>query len=136
MATVARAASTRAAAARPSASRPVLAPRRRASVAVRADLNTQLVVGASTVAALAVGRFAFLGQQRGRAAQSDAVGPKSGGSTYFEKLSQDASFIKSTGDPEGFGIIDVFAWGALGHAVAFAFLAAQSCGAGCIPGFQ
>lgn len=72
-----------------------------------------------------------------RVAQADAVGPKSGGATYFEKLSQDASFIKPTGgDPAGFTIIDVLAWGALGHAVAFAFLGAQSCGAGCIPGFQ
>lgn len=108
--------------------RPAAASRRRAVVA-RADLNTQLVIGASTVAALAVGRFAFLGQQRGRVSQADAVGPKSTGTTYFDKLSQDASFIKTTGDPEGFGIIDVFAWGALGHAVGFAFLAAQSCGA-------
>jgi len=123
MATVARA--TRVAA-RPTASRPALVPRRRAPVAVRAALDTQVVVSATTIAALAVGRFAFLGQQRGRVAQADAIGPKSGGATYFERLSQDASFIKTTGDPEGFGIIDVFAWGALGHAVAFTILAVSS----------
>jgi photosystem I subunit V len=116
--------SCRGASARPAASR-------RRSVAVRADL----VIAGSTIASLAVGRFAFLGQQRTRVKQADAVGPKSTGSTYFDKLSQDASFIKTTGDPEGFGIIDVFAWGALGHAVGFAILASQSCGAGCIPGF-
>lgn len=116
------------------AARPAAQSRR--SIVVRADLNTQLVIGASTVAALSVGRFAFLKQQRGRVGQADAVGPKSTGTSYFDKLSQDASFIKSTGDPEGFGIIDVFAWGALGHAVGFAFLASQSCGAGCIPGFN
>jgi photosystem I subunit V len=87
-------------------------PRRRRAVVARADLNTQLVIGASTVAALAVGRFAFLGQQRGRVSQADAVGPKSTGTTYFDKLSQDASFIKSTGDPEGFGIISTCSRGA------------------------
>jgi photosystem I subunit V len=120
--------------ARASAARPATASRRRAVVA-RADLNTQLVVGASTVAALSVGRFAFLGQQRGRVSQADAVGPKTTGTTYFDKLQQDASFIKSTGDPAGFSLVDLAAWGSLGHAVGFAILAAQSCGSGCIPGF-
>lgn len=61
MATVARA-SSRATAA---SSRLSLAPLRRRTVAVRAGVDTQLVVSVSTVASLACGRFAFLGQQRG-----------------------------------------------------------------------
>lgn len=31
-----------------------------------------------------------------------------------------------TNDPAGFNIIDVFAWGALGHVLAYSILASQS----------
>jgi hypothetical protein len=48
------------------------------------------------------------------------------GNSYFETLSQDASFIGTTNDPAGFTIIDTLGWGALGHAVGFAFLGALS----------
>ena len=54
------------------------------------------------------------------------------GDTYFDSLQQDASFITTTNDPAGFTLIDTLAWGALGHAVAFAFLGATS--SGVIPG--
>jgi hypothetical protein len=37
------------------------------------------------------------------------------GSTYFDALQQDASFITTTNDPAGFTIIDTLAWGALGR---------------------
>lgn len=81
---------------------------------------------------LAVGRFAFLPFQRRTQDRSQAVGPKTTGSTYFDSLQQDASFITTTNDPAGFTIVDTLAWGALGHAVGFAFLGATS--SGVIPG--
>lgn len=54
------------------------------------------------------------------------------GDSYFDKLQDEASFITSTNDPAGFTIVDTLAWGALGHALGFAFLAASS--SGTIPG--
>lgn len=54
------------------------------------------------------------------------------GNSYFDKLQDEASFIGATNDPAGFTIIDTLAWGALGHALGFAFLAASS--SGVIPG--
>lgn len=36
------------------------------------------------------------------------------GSTYFDSLQQEASFVTTTNDPAGFTIIDTLAWGALG----------------------
>lgn len=36
------------------------------------------------------------------------------------------SFVLKTNDPAGFNIIDVFAWGALGHVLAYSILASQS----------
>jgi hypothetical protein len=54
------------------------------------------------------------------------------GNTYFDSLQQDASFITTTNDPAGFTIIDTLAWGALGHALGYAVMAASS--SGTIPG--
>jgi photosystem I subunit V len=54
------------------------------------------------------------------------------GSTYFDSLQQEASFITTTNDPAGFTLVDTMAWGALGHALGFAILAATS--SGVIPG--
>ncbi|KAI8472717.1 MAG: photosystem I reaction center subunit V [Monoraphidium minutum] len=118
---------------RSTAGRPALAARtsRRSVVSVRA-MDTNLAVSAATAASLIVGRFAFLPFQRRTQDKSQAVGPKTTGSTYFDALQQDASFITTTGDPAGFTIIDTMGWGALGHAVAFAFLGASS--SGVIPG--
>lgn len=79
--------------------------------------NTQ--VSAGTAAMLAVGRFAFLPFQRRTQDKSQAVGPKTTGSTYFDSLQQDASFITTTNDPAGFTIIDTLAWGALGRECSF-----------------
>ena len=41
---------------------------------------------------------------------------------------QEATGVLKTGDPAGFNLVDVFAWGALGHAAGFAALASQSFG--------
>jgi photosystem I subunit V len=82
---------------------------------------------------LAVGRFAFLPMHRRDLEKSVAVsGPKTTGSTYFDSLQQEASFVTTTNDPAGFTIIDTLAWGALGHALGFAILASVS--SGVIPG--
>lgn len=39
---------------------------------------------------------------------------------------QEASFALKTNDPAGFNIVDVLAWGSLGHAVGYFLLAANS----------
>ena len=39
---------------------------------------------------------------------------------------QEATGVLKTGDPAGFNLVDVFAWGALGHAAGFAALASLS----------
>lgn len=43
-----------------------------------------------------------------------------------ERLSQQVDSILATNDPAGFNIIDVLAWGSLGHAAAYAILAINS----------
>jgi len=55
--------------------------------------------------------------------------PKQNGVTHFaagDRLAEEASFVLKTNDPAGFTIVDVFAWGALGHAAAFYLLATHS----------
>ena len=46
---------------------------------------------------------------------------------------QEASFITKTNDPEGFNIIDLLAYGSLGHALGFFLLACSSLGTKPIP---
>ncbi|KXZ45293.1 hypothetical protein GPECTOR_56g389 [Gonium pectorale] len=99
-------------------------PARRA-VVTKAALDPSFVISGSTAAFLAIGRFVFLPYQRREANFDASVGPKTTGTTYFDDL-QKTSTVFSTNDPAGFNIIDVFGWGALGHAVAFAILAANS----------
>ena len=43
-----------------------------------------------------------------------------------DKFAQEASFVLNTNDPAGFNLIDVFAWGAIGHALGFFTLATSS----------
>jgi photosystem I subunit V len=108
-------------------------PSRATRLVTKATVDPYLAVSASTAIMLAVGRFAFLPQQRRDLERSAAVsGPKTTGSTYFDNLQQEASFITTTNDPAGFTIIDTLAWGALGHALGFAILASVS--SGVIPG--
>ena len=40
-----------------------------------------------------------------------------------DRLAAEASFLQTTNDPAGFNLVDVMAWGALGHALGFAILA-------------
>ncbi|GIL95599.1 hypothetical protein Vretimale_1588, partial [Volvox reticuliferus] len=97
----------------------------RRTVVTKAALDPALVISGSTAAFLAVGRFVFLPYQRREANFDASVGPKTTGSTYFDDL-QKTSTVFGTNDPAGFNIIDVFGWGALGHAVGFAVLAINS----------
>jgi photosystem I subunit V len=102
-------------------------------ITTKAVVAPYLAVSASTAIMLAVGRLAFLPQQRRGVEKSAAVaGPKTTGSTYFDSLQTEASFITTTNDPAGFTLVDTLAWGALGHALGFAILAASS--SGVIPG--
>jgi photosystem I subunit V len=43
-----------------------------------------------------------------------------------DRLAEEVTFFTSTNDPAGFSLIDVFAWGSLGHAAAFYILATSS----------
>eukprot|EP00878_Enallax_costatus_P040885 GHUV01047291.1.p1 GENE.GHUV01047291.1~~GHUV01047291.1.p1 ORF type:complete len:134 (+),score=36.71 GHUV01047291.1:182-583(+) len=108
-------------------------PARTTRVVTRAGLEPYLQVCSGTAIMLALGRFAFMPLHRRDLRNSAAAaGPKTTGDTYFDSLQQEASFITSTNDPAGFTLIDTMAWGALGHALGFAFLAATS--SGVIPG--
>mmetsp|Transcript_66196 Transcript_66196/g.145198 ORF Transcript_66196/g.145198 Transcript_66196/m.145198 type:complete len:135 (+) Transcript_66196:1-405(+) len=108
-------------------SRPSLArrPARAAVVKPVAALDPAVIVSGSTAAFLSLGRFVYLPYQR-RSAEKADVGPKTDGATFFDDLQKPSSFVLTSKDPEGFNIIDVMGWGALGHAFGFAVLAAAS----------
>lgn len=98
-------------------------PVARTRLVTKAISDTNLIVGGCTVAALALGRFVFLPAHR--AALAKAGMPKQNGVTHFEagdRLAEEMSGLLKTNDPAGFNIVDVFAWGALGHAAAFYIL--------------
>ena len=44
----------------------------------------------------------------------------------WRRFAEDATFFTNSNDPEGFNIVDVLAYGALGHALGFFLLAASS----------
>ncbi|GAX76835.1 hypothetical protein CEUSTIGMA_g4281.t1 [Chlamydomonas eustigma] len=111
-----------------SASRQIAArrPARISVVRTKAALDPTLIVSASTAAFLSVGRFVFLPYQRREADLEIKLGPKTTGTTFFDDLQKPASFVLTSKDPSGFNLIDVFGWGALGHAFAFFILATSS----------
>ncbi|EFN54201.1 hypothetical protein CHLNCDRAFT_14457, partial [Chlorella variabilis] len=77
--------------------------------------------------ALALGRFVFLPFHRASLAKAGL--PTQDGKTHLEAgdlRAEEASFVLKTNDPAGFTIVDVMAWGALGHAAAFYLLATAS----------
>eukprot|EP00270_Netrium_digitus_P018737 TRINITY_DN717_c0_g1_i3.p2 TRINITY_DN717_c0_g1~~TRINITY_DN717_c0_g1_i3.p2 ORF type:complete len:139 (-),score=23.54 TRINITY_DN717_c0_g1_i3:233-649(-) len=85
------------------------------------------VVAGSTFALLALGRFAFLPFHRASLAKAGL--PKQNGLTHAEagdSKAQEVEFFTKTNDPAGFTIVDVLAWGALGHALAFLILASAN----------
>ncbi|CAA6672380.1 unnamed protein product [Spirodela intermedia] len=102
---------------------------RRRSPGVRAELNTSLVISLSTGLSLFLGRFVFFNFQRENLAKQGL--PEQNGKTHFEagdsRAQEFAGLLKSN-DPVGFNLVDVLAWGSIGHIVAYYILATSSNG--------
>ncbi|CAN1125259.1 Photosystem I reaction center subunit V, chloroplastic [Linum perenne] len=98
-------------------------------VAVKAELNPSLVISLSTGLSLFLGRFVFFNFQRENVAKQGL--PEQNGKTHFEagdsRAKEYVSLLKSN-DPVGFNIVDVLAWGSIGHIVAYYILATTSNG--------
>jgi photosystem I subunit V len=86
---------------------------------------TPVIMSSCNAAMLSLGRFAFLPYLRKQ--QAKAGVPTQNGVSHFDAgdfRAEEASFITRAGaDPAGFNIIDVLAWGSLGHVLGFAALA-------------
>uniref|UniRef100_A0A0D9XEX5 Photosystem I reaction center subunit V, chloroplastic n=1 Tax=Leersia perrieri TaxID=77586 RepID=A0A0D9XEX5_9ORYZ len=108
-------------------------PAKRRSVAARAELSPSLVISLSTGVSLFLGRFVFFNFQRENVAKQV---PEQNGKTHFdagdERAKEFAGLLKSN-DPVGFNLVDVLAWGSLGHIVAYYILA--TCSNGYNPNF-
>lgn len=91
-------------------------------------LNPSLVISLSTGLSLFLGRFVFFNFQRENVAKQV---PEQNGLTHFEagdtRAKEYVSLLKSN-DPVGFNIVDVLAWGSIGHIVAYYILATSSNG--------
>ncbi|XP_052207314.1 photosystem I reaction center subunit V, chloroplastic [Diospyros lotus] len=96
---------------------------------VKAELNPSLVISLSTGLSLFLGRFVFFNFQRENVAKQGL--PEQNGVTHFEagdsRAKEYVSLLKSN-DPVGFNIVDVLAWGSIGHIVAYYILATSSNG--------
>ncbi|PSC68341.1 Photosystem I reaction center subunit chloroplastic [Micractinium conductrix] len=106
----------------------------RTRTVTKALSDVNLVVGGSTIAALALGRFVFLPFHRASLAKAGM--PTQNGQTHAaagDSRAEEASFVLKTNDPAGFTLVDVMAWGALGHAAAFYLLATSSLSKAPIP---
>ncbi|GAB4822022.1 hypothetical protein N2152v2_009068 [Parachlorella kessleri] len=98
----------------------------RTRTVTKAISDVNLIVGGSTIGALILGR-SLLPVHRAYLAKAGL--PKQNGVTHVDagdKRSAEVSFAAKSNDPAGFTIIDVLAWGALGHAAAFYLLATNS----------
>ncbi|XP_010552323.2 PREDICTED: photosystem I reaction center subunit V, chloroplastic [Tarenaya hassleriana] len=104
--------------------------RRPSSAAVvKAELSPSVVISLSTGLSLFLGRFVFFNFQRENVAKQGL--PEQNGKTHFEagddRAKEYVSLLKSN-DPVGFNIVDVLAWGSIGHIVAYYILATSSNG--------
>ncbi|XP_076919803.1 photosystem I reaction center subunit V, chloroplastic-like [Bidens hawaiensis] len=103
-------------------------PKRKLNTAIKAELNPSLVISLSTGLSLFLGRFVFFNFQRENVAKQV---PEQNGVTHFEagdtRAKEYVSLLKSN-DPVGFNIVDVLAWGSIGHIVAYYILATSSNG--------
>lgn len=91
--------------------------------------DTAIIVSVSTASLLFLGRFVFLPFQRAQVAKAGL--PVQNGVTHYEagdSRAQEVQSLLKTNDPAGFTLVDVLAWGALGHAVAFFILATATNG--------
>lgn len=106
-----------------------LSVRRPRTTAIKAELNTSLVISLSTGLSLFLGRFVFFNFQRENVAKQGL--PEQNGVTHFEagdtRAQEYVNLLKSN-DPVGFNIVDVLAWGSIGHIVAYYILATSSNG--------
>lgn len=102
---------------------------RNSGFAVKAELSPPLVISLSTGLSLFLGRFVFFNFQRENVAKQGL--PEQNGISHFEagdsRAKEYVSLLKSN-DPVGFNIIDVLAWGSIGHIVAYYILATSSNG--------
>lgn len=98
-------------------------------VKVKAELNPSLVISLSTGLSLFLGRFVFFNFQRENVAKQGL--PEQNGVSHFEagdtRAKEYVSLLKSN-DPVGFNIVDVLAWGSIGHIIAYYILATSSNG--------
>ncbi|XP_018432538.1 photosystem I reaction center subunit V, chloroplastic [Raphanus sativus] len=98
------------------------------SAVVKAELSPSVVISLSTGLSLFLGRFVFFNFQRENVAKQV---PEQNGKTHFEagddRAKEYVSLLKSN-DPVGFNIVDVLAWGSIGHIVAYYVLATSSNG--------
>ncbi|XP_054798988.1 photosystem I reaction center subunit V, chloroplastic [Prosopis cineraria] len=101
----------------------------RGGLAVKAELNPSVVISLSTGLSLFLGRFVFFNFQRENVAKQGL--PEQNGMTHFEagdtRAKEYVSLLKSN-DPVGFNIVDVLAWGSIGHIIAYYILATTSNG--------
>ncbi|MCL7031695.1 hypothetical protein MKW94_026364 [Papaver nudicaule] len=95
---------------------------------IKFELSPSLVISLSTGLSLFLGRFVFFNFQRENVAKQV---PEQNGMTHFEagdtRAKEYISLLKSN-DPVGFNIVDVLAWGSIGHIVAYYILATSSNG--------
>lgn len=106
-----------------------ITPRKKLNLSIKAELNPSLVISLSTGLSLFLGRFVFFNFQRENVAKQGL--PEQNGVTHFEagdkRAKEYVSLLKSN-DPVGFNIVDVLAWGSIGHIVAYYILATSSNG--------
>lgn len=95
---------------------------------IRAELSPPLVISLSTGLSLFLGRFVFFNFQRENVAKQV---PEQNGKSHFEagdvRAKEYVGLLKSN-DPVGFNVVDVLAWGSIGHIVAYYILATSSNG--------
>ncbi|KAJ6802467.1 photosystem I reaction center subunit V [Iris pallida] len=95
----------------------------------RAALEPSVVISLSTGLSLFLGRFVFFNFQRENVAKQGL--PEQNGKSHFEagdsRAKEYVGILKSN-DPVGFNIVDVLAWGSIGHIVAYYILATSSNG--------
>ncbi|KAL2475930.1 Photosystem I reaction center subunit V [Abeliophyllum distichum] len=108
--------------------RPLTTKKRPSSLKIKAELSAPLVISLSTGLSLFLGRFVFFNFQRENVAKQV---PEQNGVSHFEagdvRAKEYVSLLKSN-DPVGFNIVDVLAWGSIGHIVAYYILATSSNG--------
>ena len=104
--------------------RPSPPPRPRRPPPQAKAVDSQLIISASNAAMLGLGRLIVLPYQRAQVAKAGL--PEQNGATHAaagDLRAQEASFLLASNDPAGFNLIDVMAWGSLGHALGFALCA-------------